>query len=69
MAVLHTLAEDEIPAILEKAAANGLPNLFLPRKDSFIKVEHIPVLGTGKLDLRELKRTAVEKLRKNQPAH
>ena len=69
LAVLHTLADEEIPAILEKAAANGLPNLFLPRKDSFIKVDHIPVLGTGKLDLRELKRTAVEKLRKNQPAH
>jgi acyl-[acyl-carrier-protein]-phospholipid O-acyltransferase/long-chain-fatty-acid--[acyl-carrier-protein] ligase len=47
--------------------ASGLPKLFLPRKDCFIQVENIPVLGTGKLDLQALKQVALEKLGKNQP--
>ena len=62
LAVLHILDETGIPAILETLTANGLPNLFIPRKDYFIKVDTIPVLGTGKLDLRGIKRLAAEKL-------
>ncbi len=69
LAVLHTLDEASIPTLLEKVMASGLPKIFLPRKDSFIQVEHIPVLGTGKLDLRALKQVALEKLGKKQPAH
>ncbi len=62
LAVLHTLNEDSIPDILEKAGTAGLPNLFIPRKDQFVKVDQIPILGTGKLDLREVKRIANERL-------
>ncbi len=62
LAVLHTLDETVIPGLLEKVAASGLPNLFIPRRDCFIKVDQLPVLGTGKLDLRALKRIASERL-------
>ncbi len=62
LAVLHTLDEALIPDMLEKIAASGLPNLFIPRKDSFVRVDQLPVLGTGKLDLRALKRVALEHL-------
>lgn len=62
LAVLHTLDEAVIPGVLEKIAASGLPNLFIPRKDAFIKVDRLPVLGTGKLDLRALKQVALERL-------
>ncbi len=62
LAVLHTLTEERIPAILEQVSARGLPNLFIPHRHAFIKVEAIPVLGTGKLDLRALKRIALERL-------
>jgi acyl-[acyl-carrier-protein]-phospholipid O-acyltransferase/long-chain-fatty-acid--[acyl-carrier-protein] ligase len=62
LAVLHTIPETNIPEVLEKLAASGLPNLFIPKKDNFIKVDALPILGTGKLDLRALKRIAVEKL-------
>ncbi len=62
LAVLHTLDEAAIPPILEKVAARGLPNLFLPRRDHFVRVEKLPVLGTGKLDLRQVKQLAMEKL-------
>jgi acyl-[acyl-carrier-protein]-phospholipid O-acyltransferase/long-chain-fatty-acid--[acyl-carrier-protein] ligase len=62
LAVLHTLDESRIPEILTKLAATGLPNLFLPSRGNFIKIETLPVLGTGKMDLRGLKRIAMERL-------
>jgi acyl-[acyl-carrier-protein]-phospholipid O-acyltransferase/long-chain-fatty-acid--[acyl-carrier-protein] ligase len=60
LAVLTTLPAAKIPAVLERLATMGLPNLYLPKKDAFVHVEKIPVLGTGKLDLREVKRVAAE---------
>ena len=62
LAVLHTLDEAKIPGIVNKLAADGLPNLFIPSRANFIKVEALPVLGTGKMDLRSLKRIAMERL-------
>lgn len=57
--VLHkTLAKpvDELIAALSEA---GLPNIWLPSADSFLEVEEIPLLGTGKLDLRGVKEKAM----------
>lgn len=62
LAVLHTLDAAVLPGILDKVAASGLPNLFIPRREQFVKVEKLPILGTGKLDLREIKRIAAEAL-------
>lgn len=62
LAVLHTLDDDRIPGILAKASASGLPNLFIPSRSQFVKVDALPVLGTGKLDLRGVKRIATERL-------
>jgi len=64
LAVLHTLEEARIPEVLTKLAADGLPNLFIPSRSNFVKVEALPVLGTGKMDLRNLKRIATERLSK-----
>ncbi|MCS5583296.1 MAG: AMP-binding protein, partial [Pseudomonadales bacterium] len=41
---------------------HGLPNLFIPSPDSFLEVEELPLLGTGKLDLKGIKSTAEERL-------
>lgn len=60
LAVIHTYNEAGIPDLLEKLAAKGLPNLFIPRKDRFLKVDAIPLLGSGKLDLAGIKRIAAE---------
>jgi acyl-[acyl-carrier-protein]-phospholipid O-acyltransferase / long-chain-fatty-acid--[acyl-carrier-protein] ligase len=59
--VLHTLGEEPLKACLEKLAAAGLPNLWVPRANQFFRVEAIPHLGTGKLDLRRIKELAVER--------
>lgn len=62
LAVLHTVDEEKIPEILDKMANMELPNLFIPKKDKFVKVEKIPVLGTGKVDLKGIKETAKKHL-------
>jgi acyl-[acyl-carrier-protein]-phospholipid O-acyltransferase/long-chain-fatty-acid--[acyl-carrier-protein] ligase len=66
LAVLHTIDEATIPDVLAKASAEGLPNLFLPSRSHFVKVDALPVLGTGKLDLRRVKQVAVERLQKKE---
>jgi acyl-[acyl-carrier-protein]-phospholipid O-acyltransferase / long-chain-fatty-acid--[acyl-carrier-protein] ligase len=60
LVVLHTLAPEELKAILEKLAAAGLPNLWTPRPNQFFFVEELPQLGSGKLDLRRVHELAVE---------
>ncbi len=62
LAVLHTLDDVQIQRALDGLSAQGLPNLFIPRRDQFIKVDVIPTLGTGKLDLKNIRRVAEEAL-------
>jgi acyl-[acyl-carrier-protein]-phospholipid O-acyltransferase/long-chain-fatty-acid--[acyl-carrier-protein] ligase len=62
LAVLHIWNESHIPEILDKLAAQGLPNLFIPSRNQFVKVDALPVLGSGKLDLRGVKRIAMDRL-------
>ncbi len=62
LAVLYAVEEDKAMNALEGLPGLGLPNLFIPRRDQFVKVDAIPVLGTGKLDLRAVKRVAEERL-------
>jgi acyl-[acyl-carrier-protein]-phospholipid O-acyltransferase/long-chain-fatty-acid--[acyl-carrier-protein] ligase len=56
--VVHTLKEDALKEILEKLFKADLPALWKPRPDQFAHVEHLPYLGTGKLDLRRLRELA-----------
>lgn len=59
--VLHRPIKKPIREITDQLQEAGLPNLFIPSSDSFIQVEKIPMLGTGKLDLRAVKLLAEEK--------
>jgi len=59
--VIHRSLKKSTDEILKELGEAGLPNLFLPSKDAFFEVEEIPLLGTGKLDLRGLKQMALEK--------
>jgi acyl-[acyl-carrier-protein]-phospholipid O-acyltransferase/long-chain-fatty-acid--[acyl-carrier-protein] ligase len=60
--VLHLPTSKDIDQICKGLSAAGLPNLFIPSQDSFIEVDEIPMLGTGKLDLSKARSVAVEKL-------
>ena len=46
----------------ELSETHGLPNLFIPSADSFLEVDELPLLGTGKLDLKGIKSTAEERM-------
>jgi acyl-[acyl-carrier-protein]-phospholipid O-acyltransferase/long-chain-fatty-acid--[acyl-carrier-protein] ligase len=37
---------------------SALPKLWLPKQDNFHAVDALPVLGTGKLDIRQAKALA-----------
>src|SRR5262245_1185492 len=53
--VLTTVPQGEVAAIVAQLARRGLPALFVPRPDQFVPVEALPLLATGKLDLRATK--------------
>ena len=59
--VLHRKLPKPIPQILDELAKTGLPNLWLPSADGFAEVEEIPLLGTGKFDLKAIKQLALER--------
>ena len=50
--VVHVPMCNSPDEVRQQLAAAGLPNLWIPSQDSFLEVESIPVLGTGKLDLK-----------------
>ncbi|MEO1617712.1 MAG: AMP-binding protein, partial [Planctomycetota bacterium] len=58
--VLHRAIAKDVEQIIKDLREEGLPNLFIPARDAFFEVEKIPVLGTGKLDLRGAKDLALQ---------
>ena len=58
--VLYTPEDASPEQLIKGLSAAGLPNIYLPTPESFLRVDEIPVLGSGKLDLSALKRTAQE---------
>lgn len=61
LVVVHKRGIMSPDAIRQKLRDYKLPNLWVPSRDSFLQVDEIPMLGTGKLDLRGLKNVAMEK--------
>ena len=62
LVVLHTPLSLSVSEILKRLSEAGLPNLYLPGEDSFVLVDAIPVLGTGKLDLKAMQQLALVRL-------
>ena len=59
--VLHRRLPIPVEEVRRRLGEAGLPNLWLPAADAFHEVESVPVLGSGKLDLRALGELAAEK--------
>jgi len=47
--------------VYKKLTTSDMPRLWIPSAEDFIPVEEIPILGTGKVDLRRLKQIASER--------
>ena len=59
LVVLHTLDDERLRAVLEKLPECDLPNLWKPARGQFFRVEALPYLGSGKLDLRGMREAAL----------
>jgi acyl-[acyl-carrier-protein]-phospholipid O-acyltransferase / long-chain-fatty-acid--[acyl-carrier-protein] ligase len=57
--VLYT-RDIDLDLVVQKLSESGLPNLWIPKKDNFYRVEALPLLGSGKLDLKGIKDLAVK---------
>jgi acyl-[acyl-carrier-protein]-phospholipid O-acyltransferase/long-chain-fatty-acid--[acyl-carrier-protein] ligase len=55
LVVLHTLPEPRLAELLKKLPQLGLPNLWVPRPNQFFYVDALPLLATGKRDLRTVR--------------
>ncbi len=62
LVVLHLPTSRDPFEVGQKLADSGLPNLWIPSPDSFFEIDEIPVLGSGKLDLKRLGDMAREKV-------
>jgi acyl-[acyl-carrier-protein]-phospholipid O-acyltransferase/long-chain-fatty-acid--[acyl-carrier-protein] ligase len=61
LVVLHLPdVEHKLPELLDSLGKRGLPNLWIPDRRDCYPVEAMPVLGSGKLDLKKLADTARE---------
>ncbi len=58
--VLHRPLPIPVDQILRQFAESGVPNLWIPDRNGFHEVEQIPLLGSGKLDLKRIKELALE---------
>jgi acyl-[acyl-carrier-protein]-phospholipid O-acyltransferase/long-chain-fatty-acid--[acyl-carrier-protein] ligase len=56
--------ESRLPELLATLPKRGIPNLWVPDRRDCFAVEAMPVLGTGKLDLKKLSDLAKEKAMK-----
>jgi acyl-[acyl-carrier-protein]-phospholipid O-acyltransferase/long-chain-fatty-acid--[acyl-carrier-protein] ligase len=61
LVVFHLPTEREPRGVVASLRERGLPNLWIPSPECFCEIAEIPVLGTGKLDLRRLTELAGER--------
>jgi len=58
--IIHRPLQQTPNELREKLAdEKGMPNIFIPSADSFYETEELPLLGTGKLDLKGIKDMAM----------
>lgn len=61
LVVLHVpLNGTDVSKLCQELGNRGLPNLWLPGERDFFQVPELPILGSGKIDLKRLKEIALE---------
>lgn len=59
LVVLYTREATDAATLQRHMAESALPNLWKPGRDCYLEVENLPILGTGKLDLKGIKEIAL----------
>lgn len=60
LVVLHSGVDQSPEELCQGLREAGLPPLFIPSPDSFVEIDELPVLGTGKLNLKRVREIARE---------
>ncbi len=60
LVVFYTPDDLNPAAVVEAMRGEKMPNLWIPKAEDFVKIDHLPLLGSGKLDLKKLKQLADE---------
>lgn len=58
LVVLYTAAAGDLLLLQELMQQSALPNLWKPARDAYFPVETLPLTGSGKLDVKELRAIA-----------
>lgn len=58
LVVFYSSADLNPSEIVEALRGEKIPNLWIPKVEDFVKIDHLPLLGSGKLDLKKLKQLA-----------
>ncbi|MFM8984738.1 MAG: AMP-binding protein [Planctomycetia bacterium] len=61
LVVFHLPTDRQPREIVKRLAEQGLPNLWIPGADAFAEIAELPMLGSGKLDLKRLAEMARER--------
>jgi acyl-[acyl-carrier-protein]-phospholipid O-acyltransferase/long-chain-fatty-acid--[acyl-carrier-protein] ligase len=59
LVVLYAREAGDAEILQRHMAESSLPNLWKPGRDCYVEVENLPILGTGKLDLKGIKEIAL----------
>ncbi|MBK5274877.1 MAG: acyl-[ACP]--phospholipid O-acyltransferase [Desulfuromonadales bacterium] len=59
LVVLYAREAANAETLQRHMAESSLPNLWKPRRDCYLEVECLPILGTGKLDLKGIREIAL----------
>ena len=62
LAVIYSNLGMSPDQVYKQLNASVIPKLWIPSADDFVQVEAIPILGTGKIDLRQVRQIAIERL-------
>jgi acyl-[acyl-carrier-protein]-phospholipid O-acyltransferase/long-chain-fatty-acid--[acyl-carrier-protein] ligase len=60
LVVLYTPEAGSVDVLRKVMAGSDLPNLWKPSNDSYFQIDALPILGSGKLDLKTLKEKAIQ---------
>ncbi len=62
LVVIYARSAADAETLQHHLAESPLPNLWKPGRDCYLEVESLPILGTGKLDLKGIKEIALAAL-------
>ena len=60
LVVFYTEPDVSGEELSTRLGESGLPNLWMPKRESFHFIDEIPLLGSGKTDLKKIRAMALE---------